>query len=35
MDRFIEDFEVALSEILKSFPDVEKKAAAIRAKRSK
>jgi len=35
MDRFIEDFEAALPEILESFSDVEKKAAAIRAKRSK
>ena len=35
MDRFVDDFEAALPEILKSFPDVEKKAAAIRAKRSK
>lgn len=35
MDRFVDDFEAALPVILKSFPDVEKKAAAIRAKRSK
>lgn len=33
MDRFVEDFEAALPEILESFPAVEKKAAAIRAKR--
>jgi len=35
MDRFVDDFDAALPEILKSFPDVEKRAAAIRAKRSK
>lgn len=34
MDRFVEDFEGALPEILESFAAVEKKAAAIRAKRS-
>ena len=35
MDRFVDDFEATLPEILESFPDIEKKAAAIRAKRSK
>jgi transcriptional regulator with XRE-family HTH domain len=35
LDRFVEDFEAALPDIVQAFPDVEKKAAAIRAKRSK
>ena len=33
MDRFVDDFQAALPQILKSFSVVEKKAAAIRAKR--
>ena len=35
MDRFVEDFEAALPAIVESFPEVEKKAAKIRAQRSK
>ena len=34
-DRFIEDFEAALPEVVVAFPEVERKAAKIRAKRSK
>jgi DNA-binding XRE family transcriptional regulator len=35
LDRFVEDFEAALPRIVEAFPEVEKKAARIRAKRSK
>jgi DNA-binding XRE family transcriptional regulator len=35
MDRFVEDFEAALPAIVEAFPEVEKKAAKIRAQRSK
>jgi DNA-binding XRE family transcriptional regulator len=35
MSRFVEDFEAALPDIVRTYPSVEKKAAKIRAKRAK
>lgn len=34
LDRFVDDFESALPDVLKAFPEVERKAAAIRAERA-